>query len=183
MMNGASTWQGTCIPPSQPPWEICGPGWEEGSPPCPGGAQSLVFCALHRLQNETAAHEVLESIQSYFESQPFDFRGAQIISGQEEGVYGWITANYIMGNFLEVCGRNAWFLSSQCIPSLRVTAEVEGLAQGAFLPCTSLGEHRGQQLRKGSHLLDHARNRIALLFQKKLGRDLNLTLGSFRRAA
>lgn len=68
-------------------------------------AQPLVFCALHRLQNETAAHEVLESIQSYFKSQPFDFRGAQIISGQEEGVYGWITANYIMGNFLEVCGK------------------------------------------------------------------------------
>lgn len=119
MTGRASTWQGACTPPSQPPWEICGPGWEEGSPPCPGGAQSLVFCALHRLQNETAAHEVLESIQSYFESQPFDFRGAQIISGQEEGVYGWITANYIMGNFLEVCGRNAWFLSSQCIPSPR----------------------------------------------------------------
>ncbi|KAH0507500.1 Ectonucleoside triphosphate diphosphohydrolase 3 [Microtus ochrogaster] len=62
---------------------------------------------LLRLQNETAAHEVLESIQSYFESQPFDFRGAQIISGQEEGVYGWITANYIMGNFLE---KNLWHL-------------------------------------------------------------------------
>lgn len=76
----------------------------DGRPPrlC---AQPLVFCALHRLQNETAAREVLESIQSYFKSQPFDFRGAQIISGQEEGVYGWITANYIMGNFLEVCGK------------------------------------------------------------------------------
>ncbi|XP_063117023.1 ectonucleoside triphosphate diphosphohydrolase 3 isoform X2 [Cavia porcellus] len=56
---------------------------------------------LLRLQNETAAEEILASIQSYFRSQPFDFRGAQIISGQEEGVYGWITANYIQGNFLE----------------------------------------------------------------------------------
>lgn len=68
-------------------------------------------------------------------------------------------------------------------PIPAVTAEVEGLAQGAFLPCTALGEHWGQQLRKGSHLLDQAKNRIALLFQKKFGRDLNLTLGSFRRAA
>ncbi|XP_066207579.1 ectonucleoside triphosphate diphosphohydrolase 3 [Saccopteryx leptura] len=56
---------------------------------------------LLRLQNETAANEVLASIQNYFNSQPFDFRGAQIISGQEEGIYGWITANYLMGNFLE----------------------------------------------------------------------------------
>ncbi|XP_035133706.3 ectonucleoside triphosphate diphosphohydrolase 3 isoform X1 [Callithrix jacchus] len=62
---------------------------------------------LLRLQNETAANEVLESIQSYFKSQPFDFRGAQIISGQEEGVYGWITANYLMGNFLE---KNLWHM-------------------------------------------------------------------------
>ncbi|XP_045150926.1 ectonucleoside triphosphate diphosphohydrolase 3, partial [Echinops telfairi] len=60
---------------------------------------------LLRLQNETAASEVLASIQNYFKSQPFDFRGAQIISGQEEGVYGWITANYLMGNFLE---KNLW---------------------------------------------------------------------------
>lgn len=66
--------------------------------------QPFGFCAFHRLQNETAAEEILASIQSYFRSQPFDFRGAQIISGQEEGVYGWITANYIQGNFLEVCG-------------------------------------------------------------------------------
>uniref|UniRef100_A0A8C4YSC8 Ectonucleoside triphosphate diphosphohydrolase 3 n=1 Tax=Gopherus evgoodei TaxID=1825980 RepID=A0A8C4YSC8_9SAUR len=60
---------------------------------------------LLRLQNETAANEVLGSIQNYFRSQPFEFRGAQIITGQEEGVYGWITANYLMGNFLEVCGK------------------------------------------------------------------------------
>lgn len=66
-------------------------------------AEPLVFCALHRLQNETAANEVLASIRNYFQFQPFDFRGAQIISGQEEGIYGWITANYLMGNFLEVC--------------------------------------------------------------------------------
>ncbi|XP_054451831.1 ectonucleoside triphosphate diphosphohydrolase 3 [Pteronotus mesoamericanus] len=56
---------------------------------------------LLRLQNEAAANEVLASIRNFFQSQPFDFRGAQIISGQEEGIYGWITANYLMGNFLE----------------------------------------------------------------------------------
>uniref|UniRef100_A0A8C8SAP1 Ectonucleoside triphosphate diphosphohydrolase 3 n=1 Tax=Pelusios castaneus TaxID=367368 RepID=A0A8C8SAP1_9SAUR len=63
---------------------------------------------LLRLQNETAANEVLESIQNYFKSQPFDFRGAQIITGQEEGVYGWITANYLMGNFLEKTLWRTW---------------------------------------------------------------------------
>ncbi|XP_063308351.1 ectonucleoside triphosphate diphosphohydrolase 3 [Pelobates fuscus] len=60
---------------------------------------------LLRLKNESAAEEILTSIQNYFQTQPFDFRGAQIITGQDEGVYGWITVNYLMGNFLE---KNIW---------------------------------------------------------------------------
>ncbi|ETE62202.1 Ectonucleoside triphosphate diphosphohydrolase 3, partial [Ophiophagus hannah] len=60
---------------------------------------------LLRLQNESAASEVLQNIQTYFMSQPFEFKGAQIITGQEEGVYGWITANYLKGNFLQ---KNLW---------------------------------------------------------------------------
>lgn len=75
-------------------------------------AQCLMFCELLRLQNESAANEVLASIQSYFRAQPFEFRGAQIITGPEEGVYGWITANYLMGNFLEVCGNNCMIFFS-----------------------------------------------------------------------
>ncbi|XP_075068515.1 ectonucleoside triphosphate diphosphohydrolase 3 [Mixophyes fleayi] len=60
---------------------------------------------LLRLKNESAAQGVLTSIENYFRTQPFDFRGAHIITGQEEGVYGWITVNYLMGNFLE---KNIW---------------------------------------------------------------------------
>lgn len=110
-------------------------------------AQPLVFCALHRLQNETAAHEVLESIQSYFKSQPFDFRGAQIISGQEEGVYGWITANYIMGNFLEVCGKKCM------VSNLTIYLVPVGDSRGRG-PCSG-GSTWGQQPRKGIDILDH----------------------------
>lgn len=118
----------------------------DGHPPllC---AQPLVFCALHRLQNETAAREVLESVQSYFKSQPFDFRGAQIISGQEEGVYGWITANYIMGNFLEVCGK-------KCMVSNLSICSVPVGDSGGGGP-SSGGSTQGQQPRKGFDVLDH----------------------------
>lgn len=37
-------------------------------------------------------------IQSY----PFDYRGAAILSGQEEGAYGWVTVNYLLENFIKV---------------------------------------------------------------------------------
>lgn len=35
-------------------------------------------------------------------SYPFDFRGAKILSGEEEGVFGWVTANYLLENFIKV---------------------------------------------------------------------------------
>lgn len=51
------------------------------------------------------SNEVLESIREYLQSFPFNFQNASIISGQEEGLYGWITVNYLNGNFLE---KNLW---------------------------------------------------------------------------
>ncbi|XP_053570244.1 ectonucleoside triphosphate diphosphohydrolase 3 [Bombina bombina] len=60
---------------------------------------------LLRLKNESAAQGILTSIRNYFTTQPFDFKTAHIITGQEEGVYGWITVNYLMDNFLE---KNIW---------------------------------------------------------------------------
>lgn len=44
----------------------------------------------------------MESIRTYLSSLPFNFQNASIITGQEEGLYGWVTANYLKGNLLEV---------------------------------------------------------------------------------
>ncbi|XP_036395718.1 ectonucleoside triphosphate diphosphohydrolase 3 [Megalops cyprinoides] len=63
---------------------------------------------LLRIQNETASDEILRSMEKYLRSLPFNFQNASIISGEEEGLYGWITANYLMGNFLERNLWNAW---------------------------------------------------------------------------
>ncbi|XP_068180843.1 ectonucleoside triphosphate diphosphohydrolase 3 [Antennarius striatus] len=51
------------------------------------------------------SNEIMASLTEYLSSMPFDFQNASIISGQEEGLYGWVTVNYLMGNFLE---RNLW---------------------------------------------------------------------------
>ena len=41
-----------------------------------------------------------DSIRAYFRTQPFLFRDrmASVATGEEEGVFGWISANYLMGN-------------------------------------------------------------------------------------
>uniref|UniRef100_A0A803TQ42 Ectonucleoside triphosphate diphosphohydrolase 2 n=1 Tax=Anolis carolinensis TaxID=28377 RepID=A0A803TQ42_ANOCA len=39
---------------------------------------------------------------------PFDFRGARILSGEEEGLFGWVTANYLMENFVKYGWVGRW---------------------------------------------------------------------------
>ncbi|KAM8924617.1 ectonucleoside triphosphate diphosphohydrolase 1 [Pelodytes ibericus] len=56
---------------------------------------------LLRLTNQTLADEVLLSVESTLRSTSFDFQGARIITGQEEGAYGWITINYLLNNFIQ----------------------------------------------------------------------------------
>lgn len=62
----------------------------------------VISIFVYRQKNEGQSNDVLQSMQDYLRSLPFDFHNASIISGQEEGLYGWITVNYLMGNFLEV---------------------------------------------------------------------------------
>lgn len=33
---------------------------------------------------------------------PVAFKGAQILTGEEEGAYGWITINYLLDSFTKV---------------------------------------------------------------------------------
>ncbi|KFQ37396.1 Ectonucleoside triphosphate diphosphohydrolase 2, partial [Mesitornis unicolor] len=50
-----------------------------------------------QLQHLLFASSVAATLKSY----PFDFRGAKILSGEEEGVFGWVTANYLLENFIK----------------------------------------------------------------------------------
>ncbi|KAL4612990.1 ectonucleoside triphosphate diphosphohydrolase 1 isoform X2 [Arapaima gigas] len=54
---------------------------------------------LLRKENETASGNVLLSVMQFLQATPFSFQGARIITGQEEGAYGWITVNYLSDNF------------------------------------------------------------------------------------
>ncbi|XP_069756546.1 ectonucleoside triphosphate diphosphohydrolase 1 isoform X2 [Narcine bancroftii] len=56
---------------------------------------------LLRSQNSSQAEKILQAVEAFIHSYPFDFRGARIITGADEGAFGWITVNYLMGNFLQ----------------------------------------------------------------------------------
>ncbi|CAG12920.1 unnamed protein product, partial [Tetraodon nigroviridis] len=58
---------------------------------------------LLHLTDEQRSNKIMSNINHYLNSLPFDFKNASIISGQEEGLYGWVTVNYLMGNF-----QNLW---------------------------------------------------------------------------
>lgn len=54
------------------------------------------------MTNPDKASQILQEVKQKIKSFPFNFRGAVILSGQEEGVYGWVTVNYLLENFIKV---------------------------------------------------------------------------------
>ncbi|XP_007521612.1 ectonucleoside triphosphate diphosphohydrolase 2 [Erinaceus europaeus] len=63
---------------------------------------------LHLTSPETS-DKVLRAVKSKLTQYPFDFRGVHILSGQEEGVFGWVTANYLLENFIKYNWAGLWF--------------------------------------------------------------------------
>ncbi|KAK9973545.1 hypothetical protein ABG768_024271 [Culter alburnus] len=63
---------------------------------------------LLRLQNQSQADSILVEISKTIQSYPFDFRGARILSGMEEGAYGWITINYLLERFIKHTFEGLW---------------------------------------------------------------------------
>ncbi|XP_001374396.1 ectonucleoside triphosphate diphosphohydrolase 2 [Monodelphis domestica] len=63
---------------------------------------------LLNLTSPAASDSVLSSVTETLTQYPFDFRGARILSGQDEGVFGWITANYLLENFIKYGWIGQW---------------------------------------------------------------------------
>lgn len=56
----------------------------------------------HSIADPQVSDAVLRAVAATLKMYPFDFRGAKILSGEEEGVFGWVTANYLLENFIKV---------------------------------------------------------------------------------
>ncbi|CAL8380326.1 unnamed protein product [Gadus morhua 'NCC'] len=50
---------------------------------------------LLNIENASASDAVFQAVEAALHSSPFSFRGARILSGQEEGAFGWVTVNYL----------------------------------------------------------------------------------------
>ncbi|NWU93341.1 ENTP8 diphosphohydrolase, partial [Upupa epops] len=57
---------------------------------------------LLREQNSTKAEQVLAEVAKAIGEYPVDFRGARILTGNEEGSFGWITVNYLLETLIKV---------------------------------------------------------------------------------
>lgn len=56
---------------------------------------------LLNISSPKQSDEILEEVGRKIQSYPFNYRGAAILSGQEEGAYGWVTVNYLLENFIK----------------------------------------------------------------------------------
>ncbi|XP_020496786.1 ectonucleoside triphosphate diphosphohydrolase 2 [Labrus bergylta] len=56
---------------------------------------------LLSIVNASESNRVLKEVETKLKSYPFKFKEATILSGQEEGAYGWVTVNYLLENFVK----------------------------------------------------------------------------------
>ncbi|NWI08213.1 ENTP8 diphosphohydrolase, partial [Crypturellus soui] len=61
---------------------------------------------LLREKNSSVADEIMSGIAKTMKEYRVDFRGARIITGQEEGAYAWMAINYLIDSFPKASSRD-----------------------------------------------------------------------------
>jgi apyrase len=101
-----------------------------------------------RLLSPEKQEQILESVRSHFAELPFGSFSARVISGVEEGVFGWIAVNFILGHLSH----------GGPFPTVGALDLGGASTQITFLPLDHPRSH-GQQLRLGEntyHLYTHS---------------------------
>ncbi|XP_058674280.1 ectonucleoside triphosphate diphosphohydrolase 8-like [Ammospiza caudacuta] len=63
---------------------------------------------LLREENSSKAEQVLAEVSKAIGEYPVDFRGAWILTGSEEGSFGWITVNYLLETLVKFSFAEKW---------------------------------------------------------------------------
>ncbi|XP_071774876.1 ectonucleoside triphosphate diphosphohydrolase 2 [Centroberyx gerrardi] len=56
---------------------------------------------LLNISSPERSSQILQEVGHKIQSYPFKYQGAAILTGQEEGAYGWVTVNYLLENFIK----------------------------------------------------------------------------------
>nr|XP_046231926.1 ectonucleoside triphosphate diphosphohydrolase 2 [Scatophagus argus] len=64
---------------------------------------------LLQISNKEQSVQILQEVGHKIQSYPFNYQGAAILSGQQEGAYGWVTVNYLLENFIKYGFVGHWF--------------------------------------------------------------------------
>lgn len=62
----------------------------------------IVSVVLYSMSHPKKSDAILKEVEEKLKSYPFHFKGATILTGREEGAYGWVTVNYLLENFIKV---------------------------------------------------------------------------------
>lgn len=63
----------------------------------------ICFVCVCSIENSSASDKVLQAVVETLQKTPFSYQGARILSGQEEGAFGWVTVNYLDDRLEQVC--------------------------------------------------------------------------------
>ncbi|KAG7279271.1 hypothetical protein CRUP_033207 [Coryphaenoides rupestris] len=63
---------------------------------------------LLALSNPELSSQILQEVGQKIQSYPFNYNGATILTGQEEGAYGWVTVNYLLENLIKYGFMGSW---------------------------------------------------------------------------
>lgn len=66
------------------------------------GARSFFFLFVRSIEDSQASDKVLLAVEKALRESPFFYQGARILSGQEEGAFGWVTVNYLDDRLTQV---------------------------------------------------------------------------------
>uniref|UniRef100_K7G7D4 Ectonucleoside triphosphate diphosphohydrolase 2 n=1 Tax=Pelodiscus sinensis TaxID=13735 RepID=K7G7D4_PELSI len=63
---------------------------------------------LSTLTSPAVSDSLLAAVSSALKLFPFDFRGAEILSPPQQAVFGWVTVNYLLENFIKYGWSGQW---------------------------------------------------------------------------
>ncbi|XP_017515031.2 ectonucleoside triphosphate diphosphohydrolase 8 isoform X1 [Manis javanica] len=67
-------------------------------------------------KNSSQAEDIFAAVSRVLGQSPVDFRGAELLAGQDEGALGWITINYVLGMLVKYSFSGEWVQPQEGTP-------------------------------------------------------------------